>query len=145
MRRCRFVRAIATLCAGALLYLAVGCGTLLYPERKGRRGGRADVGVIIMDGLWCLAFIIPGVVAFVVDFSTGAIYVSNEPEGWGNVRVIHLPDGRTDAAAIEQAIAEVTGVRVRLDSPEVVRRPVPKGMDARSALSLARADLRTAF
>ena len=50
-----------------------------------------------MDGLWCLRFIVPGVIAFVADFSTGAIYVSNEPEGWGNVRVIYTPDGRTDA------------------------------------------------
>jgi hypothetical protein len=27
-----------------------------------------------MDGLWCLLFIVPGVVAFIVDFSDGAIY-----------------------------------------------------------------------
>ena len=50
------------------------CGTLLYPERKGRSGGRVDPAVIVMDGLLCLVFLLPGVVAFAVDFSTGAIY-----------------------------------------------------------------------
>lgn len=59
--------------AAVALQLA-GCGTLLYPERRGTQGGRVDAGVAIMDGLWCLVFIVPGVVAFIVDFSDGAIY-----------------------------------------------------------------------
>src|SRR5690242_14546393 len=58
----------------AALALQVGCGTLLYPERRGTTGGRVDVGVAVMDGLWCFVFLVPGVVAFIVDFSNGAIY-----------------------------------------------------------------------
>jgi len=58
----------------AIALQLVGCGTLLYPERRGTQGGRVDAGVAIMDGLWCLVFIVPGVVAFIVDFSDGAIY-----------------------------------------------------------------------
>jgi hypothetical protein len=54
--------------------LQVGCGTLLYPERRGQHGGYIDTGVAVMDGFWCLVFIVPGVVAFIVDFSNGAIY-----------------------------------------------------------------------
>ncbi len=60
-------------CAAFALQIA-GCGTILYPERRGRGHGRVDAGVVIMDGLWCLVFIVPGVVGFIVDFSTGAIY-----------------------------------------------------------------------
>lgn len=50
------------------------CGTILYPNRRGTAGGHVDTGVVVMDGLWCLLFIVPGAVAFIVDFSTGAIY-----------------------------------------------------------------------
>ena len=53
----------------------VSCGTLIYPERRGQTGGRIDVGVAVLDGIGVLLFVIPGLVAFVVDFSTGAIYL----------------------------------------------------------------------
>jgi hypothetical protein len=52
------------------------CGTMLYPERRNQPpGGRIDVGVALLDGFWLLVGIIPGVIAFAVDFSTGAIYL----------------------------------------------------------------------
>lgn len=62
------------LCIALALQLTAGCGTILYPERRGTQGGRVDVGVAVMDGFWCLVFIVPGVVAYIVDFSNGAIY-----------------------------------------------------------------------
>tara|TARA_R110000824_G_scaffold251955_2_gene440584 strand:- start:2991 stop:3428 length:438 start_codon:yes stop_codon:yes gene_type:complete len=52
-----------------------GCGTLLYPERKGQSGGRIDPSVAILDGIGLLLFLIPGLVAFAVDFSNGTIYL----------------------------------------------------------------------
>ena len=58
----------------ALGLQVTGCGTLLYPERRGNAGGYIDTGVAVMDGLWCFVFLVPGVVAFIVDFSNGAIY-----------------------------------------------------------------------
>jgi hypothetical protein len=61
------------LCAALGLQVA-GCGTLLYPARRGHVGAHIDVGVAVMDGVWCLAFLIPGVVAYIVDFSNGSIY-----------------------------------------------------------------------
>src|SRR5262245_44673735 len=54
----------------------VGCGTLFHSERCGRpHGGRIDWAVVALDGLGLILFFIPGVIAFVVDFSTGAIYL----------------------------------------------------------------------
>ena len=54
----------------------VGCGTLLHSERCGRlHRGRIDWAVVALDGLGLILFFIPGVIAFVVDFSTGAIYL----------------------------------------------------------------------
>lgn len=52
-----------------------GCGTILYPDRRGQTGGRIDIGVALLDAIGLLFFIIPGVIAFAVDFSTGAIYL----------------------------------------------------------------------
>ena len=66
----------ASLVLATVLGLGGGCGTLLYPERRGQIGGHVDTGVAVMDGLWCLVFIIPGVVAFIVDFGNGTIYES---------------------------------------------------------------------
>jgi hypothetical protein len=52
-----------------------GCGTLLYPERRGQSKGRIDPAVAVLDGLGCILFLLPGIIAFAVDFSTGAIYL----------------------------------------------------------------------
>lgn len=58
------------------IILTLQCGYLLYPERKGQTGGQVDAGVLVLDILWFLPGIIPGVVALIVDYSTGCIYKS---------------------------------------------------------------------
>jgi hypothetical protein len=65
---------VSILVAAVLALQLAACGTILYPERRGTHGGRVDVGVAVMDGFWCLVFIVPGVVAYIVDFSNGSIY-----------------------------------------------------------------------
>jgi hypothetical protein len=59
----------------AAFLLSSGCGTLIYPERRGQNRGRIDPGIAVLDGVGLLLFIIPGLVAFTVDFATGAIYL----------------------------------------------------------------------
>ncbi|MBI5024231.1 MAG: hypothetical protein HZC18_04435 [Candidatus Omnitrophica bacterium] len=44
------------------------CGTVLYPERRNQKVGRIDVGAALLDGFWLLAGLIPGIIAFAVDF-----------------------------------------------------------------------------
>jgi hypothetical protein len=71
----RFMRTIA---AGTMLTTAsgaVGCGYFLHPERRGTLSGVIDGSTMVMDLLWLLPGIVPGVVALIVDFSSGAIYV----------------------------------------------------------------------
>lgn len=51
------------------------CAYILHPERRGNKGGRVDTGCLVMDILWLLPGIIPGVIALAVDFSNGAIYL----------------------------------------------------------------------
>jgi hypothetical protein len=72
-------RSICALLATAMLATAVvpagGCGYLLHPERRGNHGGTIDGASLVMDLLWLLPGVVPGVVALIVDFSSGAVYV----------------------------------------------------------------------
>lgn len=80
MRRRLSAVFLAVLC---LLPLpCAGCGTLFYPERRGQDSGDIDPTVAILDGVGLLFFVVPGLVAYVIDFSTGAIYLppGEEPE-----------------------------------------------------------------
>ena len=63
----KWKRGIATVVciviSAVLIIELAGCGTILYPERKGQKGGRIDPGIAVLDGLGLLFFIIPGVIA----------------------------------------------------------------------------------
>ena len=67
------------LLAGTGLTLAAAslsaCGTIMYPERKGQIDGKLDSTVVILNGIGLLLFLVPGVIAFAVDFSNGTIYL----------------------------------------------------------------------
>src|SRR5690606_26391025 len=58
-RRRLLARGLAALAIAA----GSGCATILYPERKGNTHGRIDVGPLILDILWFIPGIIPGVIA----------------------------------------------------------------------------------
>jgi hypothetical protein len=93
-----------------------GCGYFMYPERRGNhRGGEIDVKVAILDGLGLLFGIIPGVVAYAVDFTSGAIYL---PAGKRNVVINEAQGVRTVYVSPEQ-----------LKNPEVVKSIVAKEME----------------
>jgi hypothetical protein len=68
---------------GGIACCSVGCGTLFHSERCGRpHAGRIDWKVAAFDALGLLLFFVPGVIAFVVDFSTGAIYLPEPDQGF---------------------------------------------------------------
>ena len=68
-------KSLALLLAGVLTSQLAGCGTVFYPERKGQQSGTIDPVVAIADGVGLLFFILPGVIAFAVDFNNGSIYL----------------------------------------------------------------------
>ena len=61
------ITVICVILSVVLITQLYGCGTLIYPERRGQKTGRVDVGIALLDALWLLVFIVPGVVAFAVD------------------------------------------------------------------------------
>ncbi len=119
--RKRLIRSIVLLLVCAQL---AACGLLLYPERKGRSGGRIDPTVAILDGVGCLFFLIPGLVAFAVDFHHGTIYLPSgsgpkllrgaAADGWTTVDVD--PDA-LDADSIAATVSQHSGQAVDLADP----------------------------
>ena len=75
------VNTLRVLICAVLMVQLMGCGTILYPDRKGQKSGKIDAGVAILDGIGVLCFIIPGVIAFAVDFYNGTIYLPGTSGG----------------------------------------------------------------
>jgi len=103
MRRRAFL--VQAICGGAAVS-ALGCGSILHPERVRSHHSRdLDWKVVALDGLGLMLFFIPGVVAFIVDFYTGAIYLPPE------THVSHRPSlssagGPTGDAAQQRSVTE---------------------------------------
>lgn len=111
--------AVRMLIAAALVVQSAGCGTILYPERRGQRAaGRIDAGVAVLDGVGLLFFIIPGVIAFAVDFSNGAIYLPRGGKGLLNrndLEKIRFDPKDHAQERVERLLRERTGLAIRLD------------------------------
>jgi hypothetical protein len=122
----------------ALAVQITGCGTLLYPERKGQRDGRVDTTVALLDGIGLLFFIIPGLIAFLIDFDNGTIYLPGtegehrrhrDRSGDGDSRLetpdpdrwiaVHVGTDRLDAKTIRTVVGRSTGKWIDLDDPRL--------------------------
>lgn len=105
-----------------LMAQLTGCGTLMYPERKGQKDGRIDAGVAVLDGLGLLFFIIPGVIAFAVDFSNGTIYLPGTARSSLDLKGIKqakFDPKHSTLSDIERIIRQETGYTVKLNQDDV--------------------------
>lgn len=123
---------LAFLATGAATTSLSGCGTFLYPERRGQRGGPIDWKVVALDAIGLVLFFVPGVIAFAVDIYSGAIYLppheysgTDEPEMKDGFVAIALPESDTSNETIESLVAANTGKQVRLDNEECQRAKLP--------------------
>lgn len=111
-------RTIQIMILTVLTLQMTGCGYLMYPERRGQKGGRIDVGVAILDGIGLVFFLIPGIIAYAVDFSSGTIYVpgTNHAELDGNdLKTVHFDPKHYTKQGLEMLILANTGVSVKMD------------------------------
>lgn len=95
------------------------CGYLLHPERRGQTGGRIDMGVAVLDGVGLLLFLVPGIIAFAVDFSSGCIYLpggafSAIPDN-DEIRIIQVDPAELNEETIKNIIIRETGVSAGFD------------------------------
>jgi hypothetical protein len=135
-----FYRLISIAAGVAFLLQVASCGTLLYPKRRGQKSGQVDVAVVLMDAIGLFFFIIPGVIAFAVDFSTGAIYLpkgksrraNNGPEG--DLHVIRMDPKKMDRDAIARSVEVYTGQPVRFDDNSMVVVQSEEDLDIKQEL-----------
>jgi hypothetical protein len=100
----------------------IGCGTIMYPERKGQKSGKIDGGVAVLDGIGLLLFLVPGIIAFAVDFNNGTIYLPGTHVSsleMKDLKMVKFDANNGGALEIEKIIKEQTGRIVRLDQPNV--------------------------
>ena len=108
----------------SLLVQLSACGWILHPERRGQSSGRIDVGIAVLDGVGLLFFLIPGIIAFAVDFSTGCIYLpggrySAAPDtdeiDTDEIKVVHVDPAKLNETAIKKIIIRESGISAMID------------------------------
>ena len=137
-----------------LFFVQVGCGTILYPERRGQqtptvdRLEQIDPLVVVLDGILLFAFFVPGVVAFGVDFSTGAIYLppgetnflkSKSAANRNDVHIVRIDPDQLNMDTIKRVVQEHTGCNIDFDSPNLhLFKPYDPNIDMQQELSKLR-------
>jgi hypothetical protein len=112
----RWTRAIALTTLLTVTTSSIGCGYVLYPERRGNPGGTVDGGTLVMDLLWLLVGVVPGVVFLVVDFTSGAMYVN------GGVAMRATPTGDVTVKLNDSKSARTLELRLVTASKRVLDR-----------------------
>src|SRR4051812_9245637 len=120
--------------AAGSLSLIAGCGTILYPERRYQPHGDLDLKGVAIDTLGLLLFFIPGVIAFAVDFTTGAIYLPPSPSFGGDgyamkgqpLVAMQVPQTELTQQRLEQVASHHVGRDVRLVPGKYDTAPLAK-------------------
>ena len=118
----KLVKTLYVLICVVLIVQLTGCGTIIHPERKGQKSGRIDVGIAVLDGIGLLFFLIPGIIAYAVDFNNGTIYLpgtSRSSLDIKNIKQVKFDSKHCTNATIEKIIKEKTGYTVKLDQDNI--------------------------
>lgn len=108
------------LMVGVLIVQLSGCGTLLYPERRGQKSGQLDTSIVLLDGIGLFFFLIPGIIAFAVDFSNGTIYLPETSKHSSvDLKQIKFDPKQTDLMTLERIINDQAGVHIQLNQENV--------------------------
>jgi hypothetical protein len=117
-------RVIGGLIVAALLTQLTACGTLFFPDRRGQIEGRIDPMVAGLNAIGILFYVIPGLIAFGIDFATGAIYLPGgltsqvDPQDLQN---LVDADGKVDPIKLKALIEVQTGHSLPLDDPRLIQ------------------------
>ena len=106
-----------------LILETASCGFFMYPERRNQSKGEVDVGVAALDAIGLVFFIIPGLIAFAVDFSANTIYLpSGKKAGLPSEErfyAVHVSRDDMNKSGIEAVIKGHTGLEVDLYSKKL--------------------------
>jgi hypothetical protein len=117
-------RLIGGAVVAALVTQLTACGTLFWPDRRGQIEGRIDPVVAALDAIGILFYVLPGLIAFGVDFATGAIYLNDgktaqvAPE---KLQPAIGSDGKVDNLKLQAILETELGRSLPLDDPRLIQ------------------------
>jgi hypothetical protein len=117
-------RVIGGLLVAALFTQLTACGTLFFPDRRGQIEGRIDPVVAGLNAIGILFYVLPGLIAFGIDFATGAIYLPGgltaqvAPQDLQN---LVDADGKIDPLKLKALIEVQTGHSLPLNDPRLLQ------------------------
>lgn len=119
-------RLIGGVLIGSLLAQLTACGSIFYPDRRGQiqGSGRMDPAIVVLDAVGLLFYIIPGVIAFAVDFATGAIYLPSGKQAQIDPQKLQpavKADGTVDNAKLQAILQTELGRSLPLDDPRLIQ------------------------
>lgn len=116
-------RVISGALAAALLTQLSACGSLFYPDRRGQIEGKVDPVVVGLNAVGILFYVIPGLIAFGIDFATGAIYLPDAKYSVAPHILEQARDanGQFDRSRLKALIEQQTGLSLPLDDPRLIQ------------------------
>ena len=117
-------RVIGGVVVAALLTQLTACGSIFFPDRRGQIDGKIDPVVVVLDAVGLLFYVIPGLIAFGVDFATGAIYLPPgktaqiAPE---KLREAIGADGKVDNSKLQAILESELGRSFPLNDPRLIQ------------------------
>ena len=120
------LKALASiLLSTTLVTQLAACGSVFYPERRGQISGEIDPGVAILNGIGLLFYVVPGLIAFAVDFTTGAIYFPDERYTLTPERLDQAVDanGQVDPLKLKAILQQDLNVDLPLEQALQLQQP----------------------
>ena len=117
-------RVIGGALIAALLTQLTASGTILNPDRRGQIEGKIDPVVAVMDAIGILFYVIPGLIAFGVDFATGAIYYPGGKTAQvdpAKLKPAVDADGKIDNLKLQAILESELGQRLPLNDPRLIQ------------------------
>ncbi|MDD0973263.1 polyribonucleotide nucleotidyltransferase [Pseudomonas fontis] len=108
----------------ALLTQLTACGTLFYPDRRGQIEGRVDPVIVALNAVGILFYVIPGLIAFGIDFATGAIYLPGGTTAQVTPEKLNQAigaDGKVDNQRLQAILQDELGQRLPLNDPRLIQ------------------------
>lgn len=117
-------RVIGGALVATLLTQLTACGTLFYPDRRGQIEGKVDPVIVALDAIGILFYVIPGLIAFGVDFATGAIYYPSGTTAQvdpAKLKPAVNADGSIDNSKLQAILESELGQRLPLNDPRLIQ------------------------
>ena len=117
-------RLIGAALVGTLLTQLTACGSIFYPDRRGQIDGKVDPAIAVLDAVGLLFYVIPGLIAFGIDFATGAIYYPGGHTAQvdpAKLQQAVSPDGKVDNLKLQAILETELGQRLPLDDPRLIQ------------------------